>query len=808
MNSKVTKDELRILKSERAQLISILSALNLTLENEIKVSSAGGTYQDTYELVVSFVNHINSTNFNTLQKELEKEIGLACKVFGNKISVDFRDLVKKKVQLLDLATKTTVKEVPPISSIPVNPLEGSYLLQDIRSVLENTISRTELKDASILKQKATNKNVAELILGSKYNKSRIFFELEKAGYTVVVIDQTFYISMDKMFLHNFPIWKNNVQNIGRCIKFVFSIQKWIRDNRIQVEVLTHPYFIAITMFKEKLDIKYEHEIEMFMIKKMLKLNQIDEIIVDSEKNIMSITLNHSALVIPFIDAIVKAEDMESEILLEEEKAPVVQEVETPTEIVKETVQVSPKNEVEIVVVSNNVENVSAPKRVNATFLNEVRGILGNIIPMEKLEKAYYLKKRHDNDKAGELLEINKFIRTKALYALEEAGYSVMVSKSIVIFCKNDSYIKSLKDYKRNATKFETAQSFVRNLKAWMKANGVDAKFLTHPVHIANTVFNEQLEIYCPNSNNSIKLQRLFVMLKVKARLVVNMLYVNLGFVPVTSFANVDIDTSGIPDVPTPKGVLTYVDAHGSVHKVFKTYDYNSIHFLSFNRDIDWDHVDEIGHSIDEFGVFEFIKVVKTACIDGTERIWIVDGQHTFWALVMRGMPIEYVIIQVEDKKEVVRLISVANNKRKPWNNKNYLDAWLSIHDPMYDRLGYWVKEEKFPLFLALFIISGKTSKVAIKDFRDGNLDADETVDFEKILRFVNELRPFFPKKTMIMENLVKFIKRHEDFNVSIFKNTLLGLGSTFRESFGTEDTGEIVMSKLTELYPVKLLAEV
>ena len=797
MNSEVTKDQLRILKRKRAEIISILEDMNLSLGVDIKVSPAGGEKQDSYELYVIFVNH-NSTQIVQIQKQIEKEISELCKpkLSGNKIAIDYRDFVKKEVQLLNLTTEKKVKEIPIIPSIPADPLEGSYLLQDIRLILENTISRTELKDASILKQKATNKNVAELILGSKYNKSRVFFLLERKGYCVVVIDQTFYItSIDKMVLHNFPIWRNNVENIGRCQKFVFLVQKWIRDHRITAEVLTHPFFIAVSNFNIKLEIRCDNQVEASMIKKMFEINSLNEITYKS--GVMYIALKQISVVKPFIDASVKAEDLQND-LLEEEKAPVVEEV--LTEVLKQTVEVTPKNEVEIVVVSNNVENVSAPKRVNTTFLSEVRGILENIIPLEKLEKAYYLKKRHDNGEAGELLEPNKFIRTKALYSLENAGFTVITTQSIVTFSKNEAYIKSLKDYKRNAKKIESVQIFLKNLKAWMKANGVEAKFLTHPVHIANSVFNEHLEIYCPNSNDSKKLQRLFVLLKVKARAVVNMLYVNMGSVSNSSFAHVEIDTSDIPNVSAPKGVLTYVDAHGSVHKVFKTYDYNSLNFLSFNRDIDWDHVDEIGHSIDEFGVFEFIKVVKTACIDGTERIWIVDGQHTFWALVMRGMPIEYIIIQVENTKEVVRLISVANNKRKQWNNKNYLDAWLSIHDPMYDRLGHWVKEEKFPLFLALFIISGKTPKVAIRDFRDGNLDADETVDFEKILQFVHELRPFFPKKSMIMETLVKFIKSTKDFDVKFFKNALLKIGPAFKEGFSTEDTGEIVMGKLTDIY--------
>ena len=131
------------------------------------------------------------------------------------------------------------------------------------------------------------------------------------------------------------------------------------------------------------------------------------------------------------------------------------------------------------------------------------------------------------------------------------------------------------------------------------------------------------------------------------------------------------------------------DALALLKKIKFSKDYNKFYFLeNINRITDSKHVQKMVASIRSMGVIRPVICVKVKFIDGTERMYVIDGQHLFKALCAEELEIPYIIIDVDGDIDLVNKMAMLNNSSKSWDLMNYINAWKMIR-PDYMKLFKW-----------------------------------------------------------------------------------------------------------------------
>ena len=110
-----------------------------------------------------------------------------------------------------------------------------------------------------------------------------------------------------------------------------------------------------------------------------------------------------------------------------------------------------------------------------------------------------------------------------------------------------------------------------------------------------------------------------------------------------------------------------------------TTDYTLFNYLPMNRVIDAKQVESLVQSIRSVGLTRQVVCIKTACIDGVLRTYIIDGQHLLHACQREGIPVRYEYIEVTDQEDIVTKMAFYNNSSKSWKLMDYVNAWLYVH---------------------------------------------------------------------------------------------------------------------------------
>jgi uncharacterized protein YqgV (UPF0045/DUF77 family) len=113
-----------------------------------------------------------------------------------------------------------------------------------------------------------------------------------------------------------------------------------------------------------------------------------------------------------------------------------------------------------------------------------------------------------------------------------------------------------------------------------------------------------------------------------------------------------------------------------------TTDYTLFNYLPMNRNIDSKQVEALVQSIREMGVTRQVICVKTNCIDGELKTYVIDGQHLVHACQREDLPVEYRYIEITSEDDIIRKMAFYNNSSKSWKLMDYVNAWL-YNNPDY-----------------------------------------------------------------------------------------------------------------------------
>ena len=182
-----------------------------------------------------------------------------------------------------------------------------------------------------------------------------------------------------------------------------------------------------------------------------------------------------------------------------------------------------------------------------------------------------------------------------------------------------------------------------------------------------------------------------------------------------------------------------------INKTTKVVNFNSIkQFLAyldtlsylptnFNRPINKKHAKKLAEVIEEFGLLRAIIAIETSCFDTKDSVtYIGDGQHLRYALLNYVDPkkivglISVVVVTLENKDEVIPLISSLNSTASNWTMLNYLNGWCADGKEEYLYLQSIMKQTKFGLGALVEAFLGERPKGNDK-FKKGNLKLKRTI---------------------------------------------------------------------------------
>jgi hypothetical protein len=193
---------------------------------------------------------------------------------------------------------------------------------------------------------------------------------------------------------------------------------------------------------------------------------------------------------------------------------------------------------------------------------------------------------------------------------------------------------------------------------------------------------------------------------------------------------------------------------------FESNDYSLFNLLPFNRDVDNAHVKQLVQSMRVHGFKGVAQIIKTKIIDGTERYYIVDGQHRIAAAKQLNMPFYFELTVLNTKKQTAEFIAELNTSAKSWGTANFLSVWSALKIEEYVKLERVQKETGFqitPLLEAYLFTSNQA------DYRKGKMVFTNEELSDKIIQQMIDLNNYLPNKAFCRRAIVR-VMRNPKYN--------------------------------------------
>ncbi len=145
--------------------------------------------------------------------------------------------------------------------------------------------------------------------------------------------------------------------------------------------------------------------------------------------------------------------------------------------------------------------------------------------------------------------------------------------------------------------------------------------------------------------------------------------------------------------------------------VYRTYDYRKFSFFPENREPS--HWPKIAASIETKDLTAYVPIL----VDNEHRI--IDGQGRYRACIENKLPIHYIVGDVCDPSDIIRL----NVDRKDWSNSDYLRYYVRKGYREYITLDKLLKRSKYVKLGAVIynIANHKAESMSVKEtFQRGN----------------------------------------------------------------------------------------
>jgi len=196
-----------------------------------------------------------------------------------------------------------------------------------------------------------------------------------------------------------------------------------------------------------------------------------------------------------------------------------------------------------------------------------------------------------------------------------------------------------------------------------------------------------------------------------------------------------------------------------------------------NREIKPHQVSKLAESVDKIGIIRPV-VVAELIYKGKKGLYIVDGQHLYFALLRHNLPIPYRIITVSDDTDLVEKLALMNNSSKSWTLIDYIQAWSYIQSD-YKVLVKYFNTYDLELSTLGNILYGKIDNIS-RLIKTGNFKIKNEENAVKIMDCTTDLLKVLPRQDrgtnrQLVNGYITFLYNndkynHKKFMISIKKN--------------------------------------
>lgn len=213
----------------------------------------------------------------------------------------------------------------------------------------------------------------------------------------------------------------------------------------------------------------------------------------------------------------------------------------------------------------------------------------------------------------------------------------------------------------------------------------------------------------------------------------------------------------------------------------KTSNKSFSYLAGINRPINPAQVTKLAESVKKLGVLRPIIVSVISFLNGKPTTYIIDGQHLFNAFIRLNIDIEYVSIDIKNKKELVESIALLNASSKNWAMIDYITAWSSVEDD-YKKLLHYYNVYDLELSHLSAILSGRSIETSIsKTLKRGEFKIVGEHAAVKVMDYLTDILTIVPRlnrfeNKYLCGEYVKFLRanfndyNHTEFITKLKKN--------------------------------------
>lgn len=185
-------------------------------------------------------------------------------------------------------------------------------------------------------------------------------------------------------------------------------------------------------------------------------------------------------------------------------------------------------------------------------------------------------------------------------------------------------------------------------------------------------------------------------------------------------------------------------------QVLKADSKSAFNYLAgINRPVIPNHVTKLSNSINKMGVIRPVVIAVISFITGKPLKYIIDGQHLFNALLRNNMDIPYVVVHIDDQRDLIEKIALLNASSKSWALMDYIIAWSSINED-YRKLNNYFNIYDFELGTIASMLSGQNisqnggSHIS-KNLKNGTFKITNEIETVRALDYLTDMFKVIPR---------------------------------------------------------------
>lgn len=209
-----------------------------------------------------------------------------------------------------------------------------------------------------------------------------------------------------------------------------------------------------------------------------------------------------------------------------------------------------------------------------------------------------------------------------------------------------------------------------------------------------------------------------------------------------------------------------------------TRDYKKFKLIKGNRVIVRRHVDRLARSITANNLLASNPIIVNA------KMEVIDGQHRLAAAEQLQVPIFYVISEVANLDDIIRL----NSEQKVWSTEEFVRSYAVRGRVHYQRTLDFMAEYELCLQAAMIFLGGSNDGDVYKRIRRGTWSfTDEQLEAAKgKADILTDIVPFMTPSKFISPYLYRAVAKLYDENLGKDFTTKLGLARVRLLKFSNE----------------------